>query len=122
MTARIFKVSKNLKFEEFLIWKWSNNLFKYVSICSSLRSYICLCSLFLSRESVLKIATKFCILNFLLFNMFQIVFEWLCSLLVMHSGGVEVNPRLKKKDKDCLSICLWNLNSILSMTISNYFF
>ena len=54
--------------------------------------------------------------------MFQIVFEWLCSLLVMHSGGVEVNPRLKKKDKDCLSICLWNLNSILSMTISNYFF
>ena len=36
----------------------------------------------------------------------------------MHSGGVEVNPRLKKKDKDCLSICLWNLNSI---SVCDYF-
>ena len=105
----------------FSIWKWSNNLFKYVSIFSSLLLYICLCSLFLSRESVLKITIKFCILIFLLFNIFQIVFECLCSLLVMLSGGVEVSPGTKKKDRDCLSICYWNLNSISAYGYSKLF-
>ena len=124
VTVRIFnhrKISRNLKFEEFRIWKWSNNLFKYVSICSSLLFYICLCYLFLSRERVLKITTKFCILIFLLFNIFQIFFAWLCSLLAMLSGDVEVNPRPKKKDTDCLSICHWNLNSISAYGYSKLF-
>ena len=124
VTVEIFnnrKISRNLKFEEFPIWKWSNNLFKYVSICYSLLFYICLYSLFLSKESVLKITTKFCILIFLLFNIFQIVFAWLCSLLVMLSGDVEVNPRPKKKDKDCLSICHWNVNSISAYDYSKSF-
>ena len=40
------KISRNLRFEEFPTWKWLNNLFEYVSICSSLQFYICLCSLF----------------------------------------------------------------------------
>ena len=30
----------------------------------------------------------------------------------MLSGDVEVNPEPNKKDKDCLSVCHWNLNSI----------
>ena len=117
VTVGIFnnhKISKSLTFKMFSIWKWSNNLFKYVSIFSSLLLYICLCSLFLSRESVLKITIKFCILIFLLFNIFQIVFECLCSLLVMLSGGVEVSP-------DCLLICYWNLNSISAYGYSKLF-
>ena len=107
-----YVISRNLKFEEFPIWKWSNNLFKYVSVCSSLLFYICLCFLFLSRESLLKITTKFCILIFLLINIFQVVFEWLCSLLVMLWGDVEVNPGPKMKDKYCVSIRHWNFNSL----------
>ena len=115
------KISKSLTFKMFSIWKWSNNLFKYVSIFSSLLLYICLCSLFLSRESVLKITIKFCILIFLLFSISQIVFECLCSLLVMLSGDVEVSPGSKKKDRDCLSICYWNLNSISAYGYSKLF-
>ena len=124
VTVGIFndrKISRNLKFEEFPIWKWSNNLSKYVSICYSLLFYICLCSLFFSRDNVLKITTKFCILIFLLFHIFEIVFAWLCSLLVMLSGDVEVNPGLKKKDKDCFSICHRNLNSIFAYDYSKLF-
>ena len=118
VTVGIFN-NRNLEFGNFTvgifnnpIWKWSNNLFKYVPACYSLLLYICLCSLFFSRDSVLKITIRFCILIFLLFHIFEIVFAWLCSLLVMLSGDVEVNPGPKKKDKDCLSICHWNLNSI----------
>ena len=121
VTVRIFnnrKISRNLNFEEFPIWKWSNNLFKYVSICYSLLFYICLYLLFLSRKSVLKITTKLCILIFLLFNIFQIVLAWLCSLLIMLSGGVKVNPGPKKKDKDCLSISHRSLNSISAFDYS----
>ena len=70
---------------------------------------------------VLKITTKFCISIFLLFHIFEIVFAWLCSLLVMLSGDVEVNPGLKKKDKDCLSICHWNFNSISASGYSKLF-
>ena len=124
VTVGIFnnrKISRKLKFEEFPIWKWSNNLFKYVSVCYSLLFYICLCSLLFVRSSVLKINLKFCILIFLLFHIFEIVFAWLCSLLVMLSGGVEVNPGPKNKDKDCPSICHWNLNSISAYDYSKSF-
>ena len=105
------KISRNLKFQEFLIWKWWNNLFKYVSIYSSLLFYICLCSLFLSKESVLKITAEICILVFLLFNIFEIVYACPWSVLVMLSRDVEFNPGPKKKDKNCLSIYHCNLNS-----------
>ena len=115
------KISRKLKFEEFPIWKWSNNLFKYVSVCYSLLFYICLCSLFFSRDSVLKITTKFCILTFLLFHNFEIVFAWLCGLLITLSGDVEVNPGPKKKVKEYLSICHWNLNSISAYDYSKLF-
>ena len=115
------KICRKLKFEEFPIWKWSNNLFKYVSVRYSLLLYICLCSLFFSRESGLKITIKFCILIFLLFHIFEIVFVWLCSLLIMLSGDVEVNPGPKKKDKECFSIYHWNLNSISAYDYSKLF-
>ena len=124
MTAEISnnrKIIRNLKFEEFPSSKWSNNLFKYFKICSSLLFYICLCFLFLHRESVWKITAKFCILIFLLFTVFQIVFAWFYSLLVMLIGDVEVDPGHKKKDKDCLSICHWNLNSISAYGYSKLF-
>ena len=39
----------------------------------------------------------------------------------MLSGDVEVNPGPKKKDKDCLSICHWNLNSISAYDYSTVF-
>ena len=67
---------------------------------------------FFSRDSVLRITIKFRILIFLLFHIFEIVFAWLCSLLIMLSRDVEINPGPKKKDKECLSICHGNLNSI----------
>ena len=124
VTAGVFnnrKISRNLKFEEFPIGKWSNNLFKYVSICYSLLFYICLCSLLFSRDGVSKITTKFCVLIFLLFHIFETVFAWLCSLLVMIRGDVDVKPGPKKKDKDCLSICHWNLNSISAYYSSKLF-
>ena len=56
------------------------------------------------------------------FNIFQTVFAWLCSLLIMLSGDIEVNPGAKKKDKDCLSICHSNLNSISAYYCSKLFF
>ena len=116
------KISRNLKFEEFPIWKWSNNLFKYVSICSSLLFYICLYFLFLSRERVLKITTKFCILIFLLFNIFQIVFAWLCSSFYCSVETLKlIQEPKKKKNKDYLSIYHWNLNSISASGYSKLF-
>ena len=39
----------------------------------------------------------------------------------MLSGDVKVNPGPKKKDKDCLSICHWNLNSISTYDYSKLF-
>ena len=69
----------------------------------------------------MKITTKFCILIFLLFNIFQIVFAWLCSLFVRFSGDVEVNPGPKKKDKGCLSIYHWNFSSISAYDYSKLF-
>ena len=39
----------------------------------------------------------------------------------MLSGDVEVNPGPKKKDRDCLSICHWNLNSISAYDYSKVF-
>ena len=125
VTVGIFnsrKISRYLKFEELPIWKWSNNLCKYDLIRYSLLFYICLCSLFFSRDSVLKITTKFCILLFLFFHIFEIVFAWLCSLLVMLSGDIEVNLGPEKKGKDCLSICHWNLDSISAYDYSKLVF
>ena len=84
-------------------------------------TYVCLWSLFLSRKSVLKITTKFCILILLLFNVFQVLFSWLCSLLVMLSWDVVVNLGPKKKEKDFLSIFLWNLNGIVAYDHSKLF-
>ena len=110
-----------MKFGEFPIWKWLNNALKCVLICSSLLFYICLCSMFLSRESVLKITTKLCILIFLLFNTFQIALTWLCSFLVSLSGDVEVNPGSKSKGKICLSVCHWSLNNISLYDYSKLF-
>ena len=39
----------------------------------------------------------------------------------MLSGDVEVNPGPKKNDKDCFSICHWNLNSISACDYSKLF-
>ena len=96
-------------------------MLKCVLICSSLLFHICLCSMFLSRESVFKITTKLCILIFLLFNTFQIAFTWLCSFLVSISGDVEVNPGSKNKGKICLSVCHWSLNNISLYDYSKLF-
>ena len=48
---------------------------------------------------------------FLLFNIFQIVFAWQSLCNAQYPGP-------KKKDKDCLSICHWNLNSISGLGYS----
>ena len=113
------KISSNLKFEEFQIWKWSNHLFKYVvSICSSLLFCICLCSLFLSKKKCFENHHKILYSNFPIVQYFS---DGICSLLVTLSGDVEVNPGPKKKDKDSLSICHWNLNKISAYDYSKLF-
>ena len=38
---------------------------------------------------------------------------WVCSCLIILSGDVEVNAGPKNSVSECLSICHWNLNSIL---------
>ena len=116
-----WKISRNLTFEEFPIWEWSKNFLKCDSICSSLLFYIFYnLHVFIScfYLSVLKITTKFCVLIFLLFNSTW----WIWSFLVILSGDVEFNPRPKKKDKDCHSICHWNLNSLFAYRFSKLLF
>ena len=56
-----------------------------------------------------------------MFHIFETVSAWLCSLLVMLSGDVEVKPGPKKKDKDYPSIFHWNLNSISAYDYSKLF-
>ena len=46
---------------------------------------------------------------------------WLCSCLIILSGDVEVNPGPKNSVSECLSICHWNLNSILLHDYSKLF-
>ena len=53
-------------------------------------------------------------LIFLLFNILLGVLVWLCSCLIILSGGIEVNPGPKHSMSECFSICHWNLNSILA--------
>ena len=45
----------------------------------------------------------------------------LCSYLIILSGDVEVNPGPKNSVSECLSICHWNLNSILAHDYSKLF-
>ena len=87
-----------------------------VPICFNLFftiSHLPLCLLFIKRKCF-ETHQKILYSIFLLFNIFQILLAWLCSLVVMLSGDVEVNTGPKKKDKDGLPICYWNLNMYLS--------
>ena len=61
------------------------------------------------------------ILIFLLFNILLGVLVWLCSCLIILNGDVEVNPGPKNSVSECLSICYWNLNSILAHDYSKLF-
>ena len=47
-------------------------------------------------------------------------FQSSCNLVTL-SGDVEVNPGPKKKDKDCLLLCHWNLNSVSKYDYSKLF-
>ena len=46
---------------------------------------------------------------------------WLCSCLIILRGDVKVNPGPKNSVSECLSICHWNLNSILAHDYSKLF-
>ena len=56
-----------------------------------------------------------------MFNILLGVLVWLCSCLIILSGDVEVNPGPKNSVSECLSICHWNLNSILAHDYSKLF-
>ena len=56
-----------------------------------------------------------------MFNILLGVLVWLCSCLIILSGDVEVNPGPKNSVSECLSICDWNLNSILAHDYSKLF-
>ena len=56
-----------------------------------------------------------------MFNILLGVLVWLCSCLIILSADVEVNPGPKNSVSECLSICHWNLNSILAHDYSKLF-
>ena len=93
--------------------KLSNNLSNYDANYISLLFYILLIA-FLFFKGL-------CFMFFLLFNILQGMLVWLCSCLIILSGDVEVNPGPKNSVSECLSICDWNLNSILAHDYSKLF-
>ena len=56
-----------------------------------------------------------------MFNILLGVLLWLYSCLIILSGDAEVNPGPKNSVSECLSICHWNLNSILTHVYSKLF-
>ena len=90
----------------------SNNLFNGGSSYFSLIFYFFFYVLFLSNAKVLKSATKFCVPFFLFNRIVACVLVCLCSLLLMLSGEIEINPGSLSG--------IWT--AYLSMTLLNYFF
>ena len=124
MTVGIFnnwKLIINLRFE--LPWcsKLSNNLPNDDQNYISRLFYTFHIAFLFSKGYVSKISTKLYISIFLLFNILLGVVVWLCSCLIILSGDVEVNPGPKNSVSECLSICHWNLNSILTHDYSKLF-
>ena len=123
VTVGIFnnqKLITNLRFELPSCSKLSNNLPNYDANYISL-FYIFLIAFLFSKGYVSKISRKLYISIFLLFNILLGVLVWLCSCLIILSGDVEVNPGPKNSVSECLSICHWNLNSILAHDYSKLF-
>ena len=56
-----------------------------------------------------------------MFNILLGVLLWLYSCLIILRGDAEVNPGPKNSVSECLSICHWNLNSILTHVYSKLF-
>ena len=124
VTVGIFnnrKLITNLRFELLSCSKLSNNLLNYDASFISLLFYIFLIAFLFSKGYVSKISRKLYISIFLLFNILLGVLVWLCSCLIILSGDVEVNPGPKNSVSECLSICDWNLNSILAHDYSKLF-
>ena len=78
------------------------------------------CVLFLSKGSVLKITTKFCVPFFMFSKIIACVLVFPCTLLYTLSCDIESNPGPIGKCKEYFSISHWNLN--LPIYILNYFF
>ena len=117
VTVRIFnnrKLITNLRFELPSCLKLSNNLPNYDASFISLLFYIFLIAFLFLKGYVSEISTKLYISILLLFNILLGVLLWLCSCLIILSGDVEVNLGPKNSASECLSICHWNLNSILA--------
>ena len=83
---------------------WSNLHFGTISHFFS--------ELLYSNGNISKINTKIYISVFLLFNILLRVYLCLCCCLIVLSGYVEVNLRIKNNFNECLPICHWNLNSL----------
>ena len=115
------KLIINLKFVLPSCSKLSNNSPNYDLNFIWLLFYIFHIALLFSKSYVLKISTKLYNSIFLLFNILLGVLLWLCSCLIILSGDVEVNPGPKNSVSECLSICHWNLNSILAHDYSKLF-
>ena len=124
LTVGIFnnrKLITNLRFELPSYSKLSNNLPNYDASFISLLFYIFLIAFLFPKGYISKISTKLYISIFLLFNILLGVLVWLCSYLITLSGNVEVNPVPKNSVSEYLSICQWNLNSILTHDYSKLF-
>ena len=115
MTVGIYtnrKIILRLHYEGSLYSSMPNNLSNYASCYASLIFYFFFYVLFLSRGTVLKITTKFCVPSFLFHNNAACGLVCLCSLLLMLSGDVEINSGPLSNCKDYFSVCHWNLNRI----------
>ena len=124
VTVGIFnnrKLITNLRCELLSCSKLSNNLLNYDASFISLLFYIFLIAFLFSKGYVSKFSRKLYISIFLLFNILLGVLVWRYSCLIILSGDVEVNPGPKNSASECLSICHWNLNSILAHINSKLF-
>ena len=124
VTVMIFnnrKLITNLRFELLSRSKLSNNLPNFDASFISLLFYIFLIAFLFSKSYVSKISTKLYISMFLLFNTLLGVLVWLCSCLIIRTDYFVVNPGPKNSVSECLSICHWNLNSILAHDYSKLF-
>ena len=108
------KLSNNLPSNCRITWKIDANFIL-------LLFYFALIEFLFSKGYLSTVTRKLYISIFLLFNILLGVLVWLCSCLIILSGDVEVNPGPKNSVSECLSICHWNLNSILAHDYSKLF-
>ena len=90
----------------------THNVFLYINISLHLLYHLC-SSVIIYRKSFVHILVKRCILFNSLFQ-FLILISSLIDILLIRSGDIELNPGPFNNTSRPLSVCHWNLNSIVA--------